>query len=308
MRKLNNFLSVVVIATLVLLGLHVADNFYLVNNFTSNVFERLISGDGSFKASNEYSKSLDYSYVQITDIVIVKEKKDVSNIFYTFLDSGIKSYSYKCDASYLNCIQDSKKILEDGEYLSNISNFVHPFNAFNKINTSFTTNGKVTISKEDRYSKEDIIKLNAAVDMIYEDNYNPNDTIENNVKIFHDYIINTNEYDSTNVNGKSIYRSSYATGALFEGYAVCSGYADAMALFLDKIGLQNIRVSSDTHTWNLVNINNTWYHLDLTWDDPVSEDGKNNLSHKYFLITYKKLKSFGDKEQIFDKNIYIEAL
>ena len=53
-----------------------------------------------------------------------------------------------------------------------------------------------------------------------------------------------------------------------------------------------------------------WLHLDLTWDDPVSNDGKDYLYHKYFLIDTKKLiladSNITSEEHNFDRSIYVE--
>ncbi len=81
-----------------------------------------------------------------------------------------------------------------------------------------------------------------------------------------------------------------------------------MSLLLDKLGIKNFKIASKTHVWNAVYINNQWLHLDLTWDDPVSERGP-ILDHKYFLITTDELvKADGDDidTHVFDKTVYLE--
>ena len=135
-----------------------------------------------------------------------------------------------------------------------------------------------------------------------------------------DYIINNTKYDVTrNENGESIYQSYLAYGLLFEGYATCNGYTDTMALFLDKMNIPNFKVAmtpddptKEGHVWNAVYLDNNWYHLDLTWDDPVSEDGKDYLQDTYFLIDTNQLKEIdnsGDKkitDHNFKSDIYLE--
>ena len=77
---------------------------------------------------------------------------------------------------------------------------------------------------------------------------------------------------------------------------------------LGPTSVKNYRIASDNHIWNAVYINDTWLHLDLTWDDPVSEDGINYLYHKYFLINNDQLRS-EDKDltdHIFDSSVYLE--
>ena len=42
---------------------------------------------------------------------------------------------------------------------------------------------------------------------------------------------------------------------------------------------------SQNHMWNVVCIDGKYYHLDLTWDDPVLEKGGNVIQHDYFNVT-----------------------
>ena len=88
---------------------------------------------------------------------------------------------------------------------------------------------------------------------------------------------------------------------MIQGYGTCNGYADAMAIFLDKLNIINYKIS----IWNLVYLDGKWYHLDLTWDDPISETNINRDT--YFLITTKTLEELNDGTHNFDKKIYSEA-
>lgn len=73
-----------------------------------------------------------------------------------------------------------------------------------------------------------------------------------------------------------------AYGALVNGEAVCEGYSRAMQLLLAQYNIISTLVTGDSegvgHMWNLVNIENAWYHLDATWND-----GKG--THSYFNLT-----------------------
>ena len=135
---------------------------------------------------------------------------------------------------------------------------------------------------------------------------------EDIIYAFHDYIINNTKYDEIYESElknkkKPTHQAAKANGPFFEGYAICSGYTDAMAIILDKLGVKNFKVASDTHVWNAVYINNKWVHLDLTWDDPVSADHSvNNLLHKFFLIDTETLEEFDITDHTFDKSVYLE--
>ena len=129
--------------------------------------------------------------------------------------------------------------------------------------------------------------------------------------MFHDYIINYTKYDSdymidTNKNTYPTHPYS-AYGLLTEKKAICSGYSDIMAIYLNKIGLKNYKIASEEHVWNYVFVNNNWYHLDLTWDDPVNSNNTDILIHDFFLITTEELEHMGIEEHNYNKNLYLEA-
>ena len=79
-----------------------------------------------------------------------------------------------------------------------------------------------------------------------------------------------------------------------------------MALFLDKMGIQNIKVASSNHIWNAVYIDGKWKHLDLTWDDPVVINGDSTLTYNYFLISTAELKEKNDEQHKFNEEIFSE--
>ena len=77
-----------------------------------------------------------------------------------------------------------------------------------------------------------------------------------------------------------------------------------MAIFLSDIGIPNHKISTENHIWNAVYLDNNWYHLDLTWDDPVTSTGENMLIHDYFLITTAQLEQLDVSQHKYDKTVY----
>ena len=69
--------------------------------------------------------------------------------------------------------------------------------------------------------------------------------------------------------------------------------------------MTNYKISNEEHIWNLVYTDGNWYHLDLTWDDPISDTNVNRDT--YFLITTETLEKLNDGTHHFDKEIYKEA-
>ncbi len=305
-KKLFKLAFKVIIIVLVLYLIY--NNYYLLSNKLEYVYSKYFSkGIRQTLVDNKYRKKENYEYLKIYEDTNIKNEEDIKNAIYTFLDAGWQRYTIKCDPDYESCVSDVKKIVENNTYLTDISNFVHPFNTFNKVNTSFNSTGKITLKKESRYTDEQIKKISDKVDEIYNNNYDPSKNVRENIKIFHDYIINNTKYDSNNTTGLSDINSSTAYGVLFDGVGICSGYADTISLFLDKMNVKNYRISSNTHVWNLVYLEGSWWHLDLTWDDPLTTNGQDMISDKYFLIDTNTLMLNLDSEHQFNQNIYKEA-
>ncbi|MBM6926610.1 S-layer homology domain-containing protein [Pseudoflavonifractor phocaeensis] len=105
-------------------------------------------------------------------------------------------------------------------------------------------------------------------------------------KVLHDYLVLNCAYDYDNYRQGTIPSESYtAEGALLKGTAVCSGYANAYQLLMQRAGIPCEYVSgyaTGSHAWNVVEIDGQWYHVDATWDDPVP-DREGYVRYDYFL-------------------------
>ena len=101
--------------------------------------------------------------------------------------------------------------------------------------------------------------------------------------------------------------SHKASGPLIDGIALCSGYSDAMKIYLDKLKVPNYKISNSNHIWNLVYLDGQWLHLDLTWDDPVTTDGSNILLYKFFLISTDELHKLDATGHNFNVEYYPET-
>ena len=111
------------------------------------------------------------------------------------------------------------------------------------------------------------------------------------MRYIHDYLVDTIEYDQTFAE-KNIYN---IYGALVSKTCVCEGYAKASQYLLNEAGLENIIITgtatnsdgkTENHAWNYVNIDEKWYAIDTTWDDPIIVGGgklTNTIRYRYFL-------------------------
>ncbi len=258
-------------------------------------------------AANVDKRNYDYLFVQNTIDFVPNDKQDLLNIFYTIFNSGWDEFTFYCTNEYPDCLGDLHNIANDQTLLSHVNNFVHPYNSYKEIKTKYDTLGTVTVSIIKTYDNETRKLIDDKVNAIMKEILKDNMTIEQKIRTIHDYIVNHTKYDSDRLNSGIIkYKSDTSYGVLFEGYGFCSGYADTMAIFLNKLNLNNYKIANEKHVWNLVYLNNKWYHIDVSWDDPVSSSGKDILDHTFFLIDTTKLKKLNVEDHQFDANIYLE--
>lgn len=258
--------------------------------------------------SNEYTKNYDFKFVEQVDDYIPYSFDDLKNIFFSVLNQGWDEFTFYCPDEYIDCLDDISKLSYDEVLLSDINNYVHPYNSYSTIRTLYDDTGEITIKIKHLYSDSEIKRIDKDIDNILSDLINDSMDDTEKIRVLHDYVINNTKYDVLRANeGASSYDSSRILGVLYDHYSICSGYADIMAVMLYKLGIKNFKVASETHVWNALYINGEWLHLDLTWDDPVSSSGKDILDHTYFLVNNDVLESVGEvKEHTYNKKVYLE--
>lgn len=277
---------------------------YIINNF---IYKKTID----IPQTNEYKRDYDFSFVSKTDNFFPNNKQELYNVFYTILNNGYSSFTFYCGEEYENCKNDVEELTKNNnQVLSVINNYVHPYNSYSSININMNNLGRIIVDVEKLYSYEDIKILNTFINNTYKNLINENMTDEAKIKAIHNFIINNSTYDkswSSPATLQKKYKSNTAYGPLLEHIGLCGGYTDAMELFLEKMNIKNYKIASDNHIWNYVYIDGKWMHLDLTWDDPVTNTGENILQFDYYLIDTNTLENKKDNEHNYNKEYYIEA-
>lgn len=124
-------------------------------------------------------------------------------------------------------------------------------------------------------------------------------------KAIHDYIVLNTAYDYNNYKNGTIPEESYtAYGVFVKHVAVCQGYAEAMKILLNKVGIESTVITGDMktgggHAWNLVKLDGEYYQLDVTHDDPTPDE-IGRVLYSYFNITDKEM----DKTRTWEKTDY----
>ena len=108
------------------------------------------------------------------------------------------------------------------------------------------------------------------------------------LKYVHDWIVNNTVYLYANTDYES-----EADGPIVYGKAICEGYSKAFMYFAQSMGFECVCVrgyANVDHMWNMVKLYGQWYHVDVTWDDPVMSDGSQMLRHSYFLLSDSEIR------------------
>lgn len=103
----------------------------------------------------------------------------------------------------------------------------------------------------------------------------------------HDFIVLSAEYS------KETEGSQYSPYTLLtENKGVCQAYALVLYRMLEMLGfeVQYVpgKVGEQLHAWVLVKLDHAWYHIDVTWDDPLP-DRKGEVRYQYFLVSDRQL-------------------
>jgi len=100
-------------------------------------------------------------------------------------------------------------------------------------------------------------------------------------KMVYKSLMNIDKYDENSLLNQSAY------SAIVNGSSVCAGYSRAFQYIMMQIGIPCYFCSgyanNGYHAWNIVKLNNTYYNVDLSWDDSIG-DASNAYSYKYFNI------------------------
>ena len=213
----------------------------------------------------------------------VLNKTNGQDLLGEYYQSGIEAYIYdNPDIFYLEPSKmylNTEKITRGNEVTYNV--YINQGDEVNYLTKEFSSKEAV----DNAINKLENIKNNIITSRT--------GNIIDDIKLVHDYLIDNIEYDTTlsNSNIYDIY------GALINKKCVCEGYARAFKYILDDMNIPCILVigratnsegKNENHAWNYVMIDNKWYGVDTTWDDPVVIGGGSQTyesRYKYFLKT-----------------------
>lgn len=116
------------------------------------------------------------------------------------------------------------------------------------------------------------------------------------VKAVYEYVIFETDYDLNAENNQNI------LSVFLQHKSVCQGYAKAFQYLLQRVGIECTlvtgKVANDGHAWNIVKVNDAYYHVDPTWGDAsyVMNDNDENMeippiNYDYLLVSDEAMES-----------------
>lgn len=156
-----------------------------------------------------------------------------------------------------------------------------------------TVGGKKYSCKVTVYDKT----MNNRVKQVIKSVIRSNMTKYEKVKAVHNWMIRNVKYDYYSLMQGYVPEVSHtAKGALIKKVAVCDGYAHAYQMVMKKLKVPCRFVVGKSkgigHAWNMVQLSGKWYHVDVTFDDPIVNGSNKNKTpyYNYFLKSTSVMK------------------
>lgn len=280
-------------------------------NFSNNIVERNLlefkeelndikksyNNDSNSIENNKTNEISNNSEINNTSV-----KKDNEKPIYELITEALMNAEVEINISSYKESNSSEEIFNLVEKIVNENPLILYYKG-----CEYWSNGilKLEYSKDKKVIFSHRKEIDKKVDYIISNVITNNMSNYEKEKAVHDYIINNSKYDEDYILNNKVSSESYSPyGVLVKGKGVCESYAKAMKLIMDKINIECIivvgKANKTDHAWNIIKLDNNYYHVDLTWDDPVTNDGSNVLSYDYFNINDKDMR----KNHIWEKNNY----
>jgi len=108
------------------------------------------------------------------------------------------------------------------------------------------------------------------------------------LRYINNYLVDHCDYVPEAVEDPDSHHAAFTTfGCLMEGKAVCEGYTNSVQLLCEMLEIPCIKVTGTAyggdHIWNAVYLNDKWWMLDVTFNDPMGNASSRDR-WSYFLL------------------------
>ncbi len=255
----------------------------VINKIAKMLFVLLMSFIFTFILCR-YTAAAENGCISSSELLLEPEKAAVECLI-----RGFESFEESIDISEYDILPDELgKVFSDATknspYLFYVDN--HLSYTYRKGGSVVSVIPKYDCTKEEaeervEFCKGEIKKLASLADL--------GETQLQKAAYAHDLICMRYKYDLT-LDSDDLYNF------LSSGTGTCQGYTWAYMAVLREMGIECEYVASDkiVHIWLKLKIDGEWYNSDATWDDPPSEEGKENgVRRRHFLFSDKKAENDG---------------
>lgn len=219
---------------------------------------------------------------------VISTEKELEDFFVKNLTSLENKFSAIIDRTKISQYTITKianKVVNYPEIASVYGGWSYTLKFTSKTRAKLTSTANYKISKENAKGVENYINKWIAINIL------PSMNDEEKIRAIHDYMVANYHYDYGESNKKLSGFWVYSPAALVYGRGgVCQAYVTLFDKFAKKAGITTQYISGEAfsfnswgrHAWNMVKIDGKWYHIDVTWDDPLgNEEGK--IYYNYYL-------------------------
>ena len=126
------------------------------------------------------------------------------------------------------------------------------------------------------------------------------DTDYEKLRYINNYLVDHCDYVPEAIDDPDRYHTSFTSfGCLIEGKAVCEGYTNSVQMLCELLDIPCMKVTGTAyggdHIWNAVYLNDKWWMLDVTFNDPM-DDAASRDRWNYFLLDMDTFAAKGTHE------------
>lgn len=205
------------------------------------------------------------------------------------VEKAVESYSTDVDVSSCRLnIDEMKTYFWDGAAGYRFRELISSFTF------RYSTDVVDSLTIQYRYSKDSTIQIQQDYEVLVEELLDSIDSSMSTLdKMFYvyNYLALHTQYDVEAAEVENSFQDpKYALafsvfGPLYYKKSVCSGYSQGYLDILRRLGIESYYLTSDAmnHGWNFVKYFDHFYHVDITYGDPVP-DIKGYVDYSYFMM------------------------
>lgn len=222
-------------------------------------------------------------FEELDPVYYVENEVDLAKVLQYAYEHGTTTVAYQSEQAI--DIDETAKLLS----------VINPFDLSLTQNDTTYTNAKqdvlytshhVTFKNLDERYAEAREEAQRRVSLLVDEHMSVNEKIT----AIHDHLIQNSIYDVESQAASNHTSSLFqAAGVLLDRSGVCTSYSRAFMMMAQEANIPAIYVSSEemNHGWNYVFDGEKWRYIDVTWDDPVPDQG-DVVSTKFLNISVEE--------------------